>query len=457
MFSAETALAGLVVLLALLVPLMPRGLSDEIRLPGLMYTGLAAVGTVPYLLLVSVEPSHIKPEVGLAGIAGTFGRQALWFAVVYAVGHAAYIIGLRHRPSTALSRVLTPHLRTESTRALVLVAWLAFGAAILLFLKFLADIGGFAYLLANLHRRIEFTAGRGYFLNALGMLTISLACLLIAYGRTRSLVLLAQCVAVFLVAVVVYSSLGGRKYTLQMVLISGLVWHLRVSPVRRPLRLIVLAGVLIAPYFIGLRLLREEGAFDYFRQRPGELGAAIVDNVAIAVTELSYVDQYVFITSHFGPRDFLLGASFAPLTTAAIPNRMLREKPPVDDGRLVRSRVAGERPRVTQPVAHFYHSSWPPESLGTGYMNFGLPGVMLFMLLLGLAHGTAWSLVRSAAGSVFPVLIYAQALLGLQVSVLRISQTMTYVAVLLACWGVMRAVDGVRARSALRPPVPEGA
>src|SRR5262249_10187458 len=142
-------------------------------------------------------------------------------------------------------------------------------------------------------------------------------------------------------AITVLSSMGGRSSTIMLVIISILTWHYTIRRIARlPLWAYVLA-LLFIPYFVAIPLLREPGAALRYSEQHEQLWHDVRANLYKAVTQLSYVDTYVFIVNHFDTTNLWLGRPYLDLIVAPIPSTIYPEKPPVDDGVYIRSLEAG--------------------------------------------------------------------------------------------------------------------
>ncbi|MGQ7148454.1 hypothetical protein ACUOA8_59935, partial [Escherichia sp. SS-MK2] len=74
------------------------------------------------------------------------------------------------------------------------------------------------------------------------------------------------------------------------------------------------------------------------------------------------------------------------LFKAPLPRSIYPEKPPVDDGMYIRTIAEGYNVTPSRPVQELYASSWPPETLGSMYANFWIPGVVFGMYILGIIY-----------------------------------------------------------------------
>ena len=107
-------------------------------------------------------------------------------------------------------------------------------------------------------------------------------------------------------------------------------------------------------------VLRERGGVAYYSANPGELPSEIGRNMRTAITDLSYVDTFVFITSYFQPDNVWHGATYLDLLKAPVPSSVDSAKPPIDDGVYVRTLAEGVRAEPGMAFSDLFYSSWPP-------------------------------------------------------------------------------------------------
>ena len=138
------------------------------------------------------------------------------------------------------------------------------------------------------------------------------------------------------------------------------------------------------------------------------------------MTQLSYVDTYVFIVNHFDTTNLWLGRSYLDLVVAPIPSTMYPDKPPVDDGVYIRSLEHGMTVAPGMPYRLLFQSSTPPETLGLSYLNFWWPGVIIGMYLLGTVYKAAYAYMARSSYSLHSIYVYASIMLGFQFTNLRI-------------------------------------
>ena len=111
------------------------------------------------------------------------------------------------------------------------------------------------------------------------------------------------------------------------------------------------------------------------------------------------------------------------MITAIIPSSLYPGKPPVDDGTYLYSICQG-RTNIIPPMSfdNLDGSSYPLETFGSMYANFGLVGLFVGMIVLGGIYGYAYRKMKNNSYSLFNVVIYTQIIFTFQLSTLRIFQ-----------------------------------
>ena len=91
--------------------------------------------------------------------------------------------------------------------------------------------------------------------------------------------------------------------------------------------------------------------------------------------------EYVILES-FDITTFWLGAEYMNLFTAPIPRSLYFDKRPVDTGVYVRLASLGKSINLDQAANDISVNSWPQQNW-SGYMNFGLLGLLFYHILAG--------------------------------------------------------------------------
>lgn len=137
----------------------------------------------------------------------------------------------------------------------------------------------------------------------------------------------------------------------------------------------------------------------------------------------SYVEFYMVIIKYFRTNEFWRGRTFLGLVTAIIPSSIFPNKPPVDDGTYLYS-ICNGRTDIVPPMAFnkLDISSFPLETFGSMYSNFGIVGLFLGMIILGMVYKYFYRKMKEKSYNLFNTIIYIQVIFTFQLSTLRIFQ-----------------------------------
>lgn len=342
--------------------------------PEKIFAALSFATTVPYYLLLAtgtVLPSaNIIPEF-------LIDSQLNYFAVLYSAGCLFYFLGVWSIPIRKGQRRNSNSADTPKTASaclkLALVLYLVF--LISVFLKFDAMGGVFSYV-ENIDRRGELTSGTGVyevFIQPTAYLPpFFLLYSLGKFGRPSRHLVWLICLSIF----VLLALFGGRKLPLYVALFTLLGYSFYIKKIRLiNLKTATIIGGLLLFFVYALQF---RGSTDFSESSLAQIAISGIHNT-------SYIDTYLFAIQNFDSDNYWLGVSFLDLyhrATAIFIDSGLR--PPIDEGVYLRTQIEGVT--ATPPISfeYLYPSSWPPESFGNGYINFGPLGVFLFFFIKGL-------------------------------------------------------------------------
>jgi hypothetical protein len=385
--------------------------------------------TVPFLVVASFNEEAFPQIVREHPCIGDLDTAVGYYGVIQAIAYLSLTWGINSRSSGRIAERL-PVIGTNFTMpryamALAFVLTLGLGC----FAAFLISIGGYSVLTSNMTRRSKLGEGQGYLLQPVTVLT--LAAVMGVYAMRGHVTAMRGAFALGLVSMVavVYSSNGSRLRTVIMIMQAMLAWHYGVRRFERFSWKMALPPMILVPFIVAMPLVRN--TLSGVQSDKTEIDAAsLVTDVAERLfapergifTEISYVKHYTLITSYFGPRNLWLGRTYLDLLQAPIPRTLFPDKPPVDEGRYIAFIGEGGEPVPGMPEAELSQDAWPPETLGTTYMNFWIPGVVGGMFLLGLITGTAYRYMERSGYTVYSIVIYGFVLFQLHLSNQRLIQ-----------------------------------
>lgn len=406
------------------------------------------VRTIPFIILVHFDPGvlHWTVPYNCPDLQSAF----MWYGFVEILGYISLVAGIRSRLGAWVAERI-PTLEYQATYGRFQFAALAaLTAGFLSFLVFIYRIGGLGNLVFNLEERTDITEGQGYIMSLFALATFGV--LLLTYllrvrvtpGRIAFLLLAA------LITAAIHSSAGGRKNTIALVLGMLIIYHYGVERLRRPFLTIGAVTLLIVPFFVGMLVVRTtRGGVEYYMNRPAELAHDVADNLQVAISNVSYVGTYVFISNYFDMDNIWLGGTYWCLAYAPIPSALYDDKPPINEGVYCKSLAEGSAVYPAAPRYMCTDGGFPPETIGIAYWNFWLPGVVVFMFALGATYKTFYELMRLSHYTFYSIVLYIYVQVNFQFTSHRISQSLIaftaltlFIVLSFPCRVVRRGVNG---------------
>jgi oligosaccharide repeat unit polymerase len=422
------AMCTLVLLIAFSAPLIAARIKFKDNFHPIVLTSfLNLISIVPYLFLITIGKVELSEKITSHYSFTTVEESIFKFTLIYLLGFSSLLAGMifvNFKDKEKQRLVLFDNEKTNfRIRTFVPVI---ISATLIAYLYFLNKIGGLRYLLNNLELRAQMTSGNGYILLAMPLMTLSILLLLYTYWRKGSLIVKISLSLLVIMNVLIETSLGGRKSTLFIIIFILLISNYSIKKVRFFSPKVMLAIIGGAVYFVAIPVLRSSGSLS---ENISNLGQSMSGSLTSLFLGLSYIDHYVLILNNFNLSNFWLGKSFLDLLFAPIPSSIFPNKPPIDDGMYVRSIAEGWQVSPNSSRLDLYQSSWPPETFGTMYLNFGLIGIIIGFFLLGLMYKKMYSIMIASNYSFFSIYLYGFIILNFEFSNLRIVQLLTTLSV----------------------------
>jgi len=421
-------------LIILLIPMIRwRNRGGEVLAPRMVAFFFLIVTTIPYLFTISKNNYIIYPLILSKIGVNNLNQSIAYFAFILVIGSFSLLLGLKFSLIERLS-IFPVIARIENGKRYLFAFFVTFGLGLLGYMLFLKQVGGFSSLVANLNIRTQLTAGNGYLMSfTTTLLIMSVVCYICSFRFKKTLlkylflILLVLCVAFIL------STFGGRKQTLQLVAFCIISWHYGVKRFKRiPLKIWLLVPFLLV-YIIVIPILRNPAGVEYYMNTPGALTKEIGNNIGELTQQISYVDNYLLVLNHFSLNNIWFGRSFIDLLYAPIPSSIFPNKPPSDEGVYLQTILQNWYMEVkpSMPFSQLYPSSFPTETLGTMYMNFWIPGIILGMFLLGSIYKFSYHYMKRSNYNGFSIMVYCFIMLNFHLSNLRITQTLMSIIIVL--------------------------
>lgn len=369
------------------------------RSPEKLASLLSGVMIFPYLL------SLLLGAVAESG--DYFDYYFLKFSAIYSVGMLFMYVGAATARLIFKVQLPVPSSDGRVYKKISFAAYLFLILSVFLVLLRFELAGGIFNYLADIGNRTKHLSGGGavdiFMIPAVFLSVLSFS-YLYSLGRLSKLKL----VGIIIILFFIMSLFGGRKIPIQIVVFS-LIY---IAAVKVDFKLLSIK--LVPIYFI---LFIFFSVVLYFRLKAqGNLETFDVKSV---LGNTSYVDIYVFITKYFTENDFWYGAVYGDILYRI---SGLYGMLPLDDGVYIYNLSKGVE--VTPPLSMEYMiaSSWPPESYGSGFMNFGVLGVLIYFFVRGLVLLTVYQVAQQNGFRPVFFYIYIFVLFNFHLSNLRIVQ-----------------------------------
>lgn len=236
------------------------------------------------------------------------------------------------------------------------------------------------------------------------------------------------------------AGLGGRKSLVLLLFETLVIYHYCVNRISikeyiRPKNIVLF--IFVGFFFFAFVQFRTEGALERFIANP----LSVFDSYSFNnfLTGESYVPLYMMVLDYFDSHALWYGKSFLGLITAVIPSSLYAKKPPVDDGMYLYSICQGRIDIMPiMSTSSLDGSSYPLETFGSMYSNFGIIGLLFGMLLLGIVYGSIYRKMVKRNYTLFWLIIYSQIMFGFELSTLRIFQLFQTIVTI---WILIKVVD----------------
>lgn len=306
-----------------------------------------------------------------------------------------------------------------------IIGYIFYIIGVVAFMSIMNKVGGILFFFTNLQHRRSLVEDLDFENMLLPFLNYAPLLLLYSKSLMRKKIGIIDILLILLAGIM--TGLGGRKALLMIVIGCVFVYNFSVKPVvlKRFLKIKYIFGAFVLLiFFLFYSKLRSEGAAEQFVSNPTEFFESNKsDGITNALTSESYVPFFVGVVYHFKDNNYWLGSSFTGLVTAFIPSSLYPSKPPVDDGMYLYSIGQGRRNiKPVMPTKSLDYTSWPLETFGSMYANFGPLGVLLGMLLVGLVIGWFYKKMVLSNFNFFYIAMYIQILFTFEISTLRIVQ-----------------------------------
>ena len=355
------------------------------------------------------------------------------YTIIQSIGYCMVLIGIRtFKTRRSFTGVKETKECISDSRRYIFWGYCFYILGVIGFFMIMSSVGGIKFFFSNLGLRTYLVRDLDFETYLLSLLNYAPLVLIYSKKWTKERIKLLDVVLVILAGIMV--GLGGRKALIMLVIECAAVYHYVVNPIKIKKILnfkVIILCCLLFLFFTTYSKLRTPGAFEEFINDPvefyqGENEGGLTKTMAGE----SYVPFYVSIIDYFDNNNKWDGASFLGLLSAFIPSSFYPDKPPVDDGMYLYSLAHGNKVNPPMPTKDLDGTSWPLETFGSMYANFGFIGVVMGMLLLGCVISYTFKKMVYSDYEFKYVIFYIMILFTFEISTLRIVQALITFAIL---------------------------
>lgn len=288
--------------------------------------------------------------------------------------------------------------------------------------------GGIFYILSHIQSRKSMMAGNYYYeLFANSMLTLSVMfteLYMIYNDNKRGKAGFFFCLSVTLICLVVF---GARHPALTLLLQVIMLYHflrsnITLASIFRLRSLGIIAAVMM--FMVMMPMLRAESENNLV-SNPVEWAKSAADNIMSITHEFSYLSGDMFVFNYFHDHENWYGASYVNILLQWIPRSIFPNKPPMDDGMYLLNMMWGENVTPNMPTSQLYYDTSVPFTMeGALYCNFGLIGIIIGCILIGLLYQHTYRILVETKFSIIMILIYQEVMFVFVPSVLHATSTL---------------------------------
>ncbi|HBV84838.1 MAG TPA: hypothetical protein DEB74_18980, partial [Lachnospiraceae bacterium] len=131
-----------------------------------------------------------------------------------------------------------------------------------------------------------------------------------------------------------------------------------------------------------------------------------------------------FVFDYFDKHDLWYGRSYLNIPLQVIPRSVYPQKPPMDDGMYLLNLMYGQRVTPDMPTEQLYYQTSIPFTLeGSLFSNFGLLGIILGCILVGMFYQYVYKILVDTKTPIVMILIYQEIMFVFVPSVLHATST----------------------------------
>lgn len=331
-------------------------------------------------------------------------------------------ITIYERNSTNIKYVYQENKQRDNSAYLrtgIIVSIIGFAVKI----KTILEGGGVFYILSHIQARKELMAGQYYnelFANSL--LTCGVLLTLLCYLKEKNKKHLYIFIFIFAITTFGLIVFGARRPAMMLLLQVIMLYHFISSKIKiySIFKIKSLMTIFAIALFVLLMPMLRSGSETDYINNPTKWVEGAVDNANTLFREFSYCDGDLFAFNYFKNHEYWYGASYLNIPLQVIPRSIYPQKPPMDDGMYLLNMMYGEKVTPNMATADLYFQTSVPFTLESSlYSNFGLLGIIIGCLLVGIFYQYVYKVLTACYCPIVMILIYQEIIFVFVPSVLH--------------------------------------
>ncbi|MFS1953053.1 hypothetical protein [Vibrio breoganii] len=297
------------------------------------------------------------------------------------------------------SLIYPKNITLESTSIKQVGVFFLIGGFVIYF-YLLSKLGGLGAVWTNIDSRTEMLAGSGYILK-LYMFWVQFGSILLIrhYLVERKYFFVG---IILLLSIFLLVSFGSRGNVILLCFGILLVCHYSVKRIKTifSLRNLFIFVSLILFLLFAL-ILRKNDAVEYYTNNPAELASDSINSFEEGfVMRVGRLERDAMVVKYFSDKDVWMGATYLALFTAPIPRTIYADKPTIDQGKYLVKMSYGHIIEPPESNSTLPNYSWPTGYIEP-YMNFHLPGLIIFSLLSGILFSSIFEYFQNTGNPLY--------------------------------------------------------
>lgn len=265
-------------------------------------------------------------------------------------------------------------------------------------LYFIYTTGGLLYILSNIQNKVEMVTGNGYLLAIGNFMTYGIVLMMCSdfYKQRRNILINSFLLLCIGTSFFLFAFMSDRTAPMRFLMIVIMAYHynfnrIKLSSIIKPKSIMLILSLAI--FIVAMPLLRNKDGFNKYGS-VSTLFEHASEEIGNIFYLFSYTGRDVFVYEHFDMSNYWGGKNILNFISAPIPASIMKDKPPVDEGYYLANLIKGYESSPPETVFP-YKSSIPFDNQGAMYANFGVLGLIIGGIIVGIVYGYTYKLLVS--------------------------------------------------------------